>query len=76
MFNPNQFKAKKKGKVSDIPRPNLMTHEKKLKEQTEAFDKMVNLIERQQSTIEKLQRKYENMQQSIDQILNYLRKGR
>jgi len=75
MFNPAQFKQKKKRKVNpDIPRPNLFSHEKKLKDQTAAMDRLLQLVDSQQSEIRDLKRKYDNMQQSIDQILSLLRR--
>ncbi len=78
MFNPLQFKKKKKRAVDPDapPRPNLMSHDKKLREQTEAVERLLRVVERQQDAIESLQLKYQQLQQSIDQILNYLRKGR
>jgi len=78
MVNPKQYKAKKKRAVNPDapPRPNLMTHDKKLREQTQAFDRMLSLVDKQQTMIDKLQSRYEDMQRSVDQILTYLRKGR
>ena len=78
MFNPLQFKAKKKKAVDPNapPRPNLLSHDKKLREQTEAFDRLLRIVERQQNEIESLRTKYQQMQESINQILNYLRKNR
>lgn len=73
------YRAKKKKKEVDPnapPRPNLLSHDKKLREQTDAFDRLLRVVERQQTEIEKLSSKYENMQASVNQILNYLRKGR
>jgi uncharacterized protein YaaN involved in tellurite resistance len=73
------YRAKKKKKEVDPnapPRPNLLSHDKKLREQTEAFDRLLRITERQQDQIEQLSRKYENMQASINHILNFLRKGR
>ena len=77
-FNPLQFKKKKKRAVDPNapPRPNLMSHDKKLREQTEAFDRMLRLVERQQDEIESLRSKYLQMQQSIEQIISVLRRGR
>ena len=77
-FNPLQFKQKKKRAVDPNapPRPNLLSHDKKLREQTEAFDRMLRVVERQQDEIESLRLKYQQMQQSIDQILNVLRRGK
>lgn len=75
-FNPKQFKQKKKRAVNPDapPRPNLMTHDKKIREQTDAVGRLIGLVHRQQAQIERLQSKYESMQTSIDQILHYLRK--
>jgi len=77
-FNPNQFKQKKKRAVDPNapPRPNLMSHDKKLREQTDAVERLLRLVERQQDELESLRTKYTQMQQSVDQILNFLRKGR
>ena len=77
-FNPEQFKPKKKRAVDPNapPRPNLMSHDKKLREQTQAFDRLLRVIERQQTEIEKLKAQFENMQQSIDQIITVLRRGK
>ena len=78
MFNPLQFKKKKKRAVNPDapPRPNLLSQDKKLRETTEAFAKLHDMVARQQAAIDALQSKYISMQQSVDQILNYLRKGR
>ena len=73
-FNPLQFKPKKKRAVDPNapPRPNLMSHDKKLREQTEAMDRLLRIVERQQTEIEKLNNRYENLQNSIQQILSHL----
>jgi hypothetical protein len=78
MFNPLQFKKKKKRAINPDapPRPNLLSQDKKLRETTEAFAKLHDLVARQQAVLDELQSKYNRMQQSVDQILNYLRKGR
>lgn len=77
-FNPEQFKPKKKRAVDPNapPRPNLLTHDKKLRETTEAFGKLYSLVERQAEEIAKLKQNYRSLQQSVEQILNHLRKGR
>jgi len=77
-FNPLQFKQKKKRVVNPDapPRPNLLSQDKKLRETTEAFGKLHDLVAKQQAALDDLQSKYNRMQQSVDQILNYLRKGR
>ena len=75
-FNPAQFKQKKKRAVDPNapPRPNLMSHDKKLREQTEAVDRLLRIVERQQDELESLRIKYTQMQQSVEQIINVLRK--
>ena len=78
MFNPLQFKKKKKRAVNPDapPRPNLLSQDKKLRETTQAFAKLHDLVAKQQAALDDLQSKYNRMQQSVDQILNFLRKGR
>jgi transcription termination factor NusB len=78
MFNPKMFKQKKKRAVDPNapPRPNLLSQDKKLRETTEAFGKLHDLVARQQATLDELQSKYTRMQQSVDQLINHLRKGR
>lgn len=75
-FNPKQFKQKKKRAVNPDapPRPNLMIHDKKLRQQTDAVTRLISMVRQQQTQIERLQAKYESMQTSIDQILHFLRK--
>ena len=78
-FNPDQYKPQKKKKPVDPnapPRPNLLSHDKKIREQVEAFDRLIRIVERQQTEIEQLNTRYQSMQQSIDQIVNYLRRGK
>ena len=77
-FNADQFKKKKKRAVNPDapPRPNLLSQDKKLRETTEAFGKLHDLVARQQAALDDLQSKYSRMQQSVDQILNFLRKGK
>ena len=77
-FNADQFKKKKKRAVNPDapPRPNLLSQDKKLRETTEAFAKLHDLVAKQQAAIDALQSKYNRMQQSVDQLINYLRKGR
>ena len=77
-FPVSQFKKKKKRAVNPDapPRPNLLSQDKKLLETTEAFDRLHKLVAKQADEIDSLKTKYENMQASVNQILNYLRKGR
>lgn len=77
MFNPAQFKKKKKRVMNpDIPRPNLFSHEKKLKETTHSMGTMANRILQQESKIAKLETQIKDLQQSIDMLLGVIRRGR
>jgi hypothetical protein len=76
-FNPLQFKQKKKRVVNpDIPRPNLFSHEKKLKESQTIIEDLQIQLRRQTEEIAALKSNYLNMQQSVNQIINVFRRGR
>lgn len=77
MFNPKMFKQKKKREVDPNapPRPNLMSHDKTIRESKVEFDRLRDLVDRQADEIAALKNKYNNMQSSVDRILNYLSKG-
>jgi predicted RNase H-like nuclease (RuvC/YqgF family) len=77
-FNPNQFKQKKKREVDPNapPRPNLMSHDKTIREGQAAFANLEDRVRRQAEEIDTLKNKYADLQQSVAQIINYLRKGR
>ena len=77
-FNPLQFKQKKKRAVDPNapPRPNLLSQDKKLRETTEAFAKLHDMVARQQAAIDSLQSKYISMQQSMEQLINYVRNNK
>jgi hypothetical protein len=78
MFNPKMFKQKKKRAVDPNapPRPNLLSQDKKLRETTEAFSKLHTLVANQQATIDDLQSKYNRIQQSVEQLINFVRKSK
>jgi len=77
-FNADQFKKKKKRLVNPDapPRPNLLSQDKKLRETTEAFGKLHDLVAKQQAALDDLQSKYNRMQQSVEQLINYIRKNK
>lgn len=77
-FNPAQFKQKKKREVDPNapPRPNLLSHDKTIRESKIEFDRLRDLVRRQADEINSLKTKYDNMQSSVDRILQYLSKGR
>ena len=76
-FDPRQFKQKKKRVVDPNapPRPNLMSHDKVIREQKDMVVMLVDRLRKQQEEIDKLKSNYLNMQQSVNQIINLLRKG-
>ena len=78
VFNPAQFKQKKKREVDPNapPRPNLMSHDKTIREGQAAFTRLEDRVREQEEQIRKLKTDYANIQQSVAHILNYLRKGR
>jgi transcription termination factor NusB len=51
----------------------LLSQDKKLRETTEAFSKLHDLVAAQQATIDELRSKYSRMQQSMEQLINYVR---
>ncbi len=71
------FKQKKKREVDPNapPRPNLMSHDKTIRESKVEFDRLRDLVNQQADEIAALKNKYNNMQSSVDRILNYLSKG-
>jgi hypothetical protein len=77
MFNPKMFKQKKKREVDPNapPRPNLMSHDKTIREGRIEFDRLRDLVNQQADEIAALKSKYSNMQSSVDRILSYLSKG-
>lgn len=77
MFNPKMFKQKKKREVDPNapPRPNLMSHDKTIRESKVEFDRLKETVARQAEEIAALKNKYNNMQSSVDRILTYLSKG-
>jgi hypothetical protein len=76
-FNPQQFKQKKKREIDPNapPRPNLMSHDKTIRESRVEFDRLRDLVNQQADEIAALKNKYNNMQSSVDRILSYLSKG-
>jgi hypothetical protein len=76
-FNPDQFKQKKKRPVDPNapPRPNLLSHDKKLRETQDLINDLQIKIRAQTEEITRLKTDYSNLQQSVNQIINYLRKG-
>ncbi len=77
MFNPKMFKQKKKREVDPNapPRPNLMSHDKTIREGRVEFDRLRDLVNQQADEIAALKNKYNNMQSGVDRILSYLSKG-
>lgn len=75
-FNPLQFKQKKKREVDPNapPRPNLMSHDKTIREGQMAFTRLEDRVRDQEEQIRSLKTDYNNLQQSIAHILTYLRK--
>ena len=73
MFKAMKQKKKRAVDPNAPPRPNLMSHDKKIRETTEAFGKLHSIIGKQQEHIQELEVKFKNMQQAIGQIVNYIK---
>jgi DNA-binding transcriptional regulator GbsR (MarR family) len=78
MLNYKQFKQKKKREVDPNapPRPNLLTHEKRMKESQIAFDELQSIVQQQADEIRMLKSKYNDMQNSVSMLINYIRQNR
>jgi uncharacterized protein YlxW (UPF0749 family) len=72
------FKQKKKRAVDPNapPRPNLLSQDKKLREQQDVVMRLQSQIRDLSDELASMKSKYTDMQQSVNQILNFLRKGR
>ncbi len=72
------FKQKKKREVDPNapPRPNLMSHDKTIRESRIEFDRLRDLVNQQADEITSLKNKYNSMQQSVDQLINFVRKNK
>jgi CII-binding regulator of phage lambda lysogenization HflD len=68
------MKQKKKRAVNpDIPRPNLFTHEKKLKDMQSANDSAAQTITQLQSRIQRLERKLASQTTYLQALHNKIR---
>lgn len=71
----SQYKQKKKRAVDpSIPRPNLMSHEKRLKEVNDEMGGYKDRIAKQQEEINRLQAKVNRLESAISSITSYLRR--
>jgi preprotein translocase subunit SecA len=77
-FDPRQFKQKKKRAVDPNapPRPNLMSHDKVIREQKDVIRALEDRLIKQADDIAALKISYRDMQQSINQIINVLRRNK
>lgn len=74
-FNPEMFKQKKKRKVDpDRPRPNLFSHEKKLKESAQTIDELRATVQRQNRDIERLQNRLATLESTVTIIGHAIKK--
>lgn len=69
-MNPEQFKQKKKRRVDPNapPRPNLLNHEKRLKENNETVDGLRNIIDDQRRQIETLKNRLNTLESTVNII--------
>ena len=74
-YNPAQFKAKKKRAVDPNapPRPNLLSHEKKMKESQAAFEELYYRVHQQAELIESLRTKFQFLEHTVNYIVAKLK---
>jgi predicted RNase H-like nuclease (RuvC/YqgF family) len=74
----SQFKQKKKRPVDPNapPRPNLLSHEKRMKESAVEFSELQRKVEAQAAEIEALRVKYNRLSSSMEMLINYVRKSK
>ena len=72
----DMYRVKKKRAVDPNapPRPNLLSQDKKLRESQAVIEDLQIQLRRQAEEISKLKNDYSNMQQSINNIINVLRR--
>lgn len=74
-FNAKQFKQKKKRAVDPNapPRPNLLTHEKRMKESQAAFEELYHRVHQQAELIESLRTKLNFIEHTVNYIVSKLK---
>lgn len=74
----NQFKQKKKRPIDPNapPRPNLLSHEKQMKESKIEFVDLQRKVEEQAAEIESLRVKYNRLSSSMEMLIGYVRKSK
>jgi predicted transcriptional regulator len=74
-YNPAQFKAKKKRVVDPNapPRPNLLSHEKRMKESQAAFEELYRKVHQQAELIESLRTKFQFLEHTVNYIVAKLK---
>ena len=74
-FNAKQFKVKKKRAVDPNapPRPNLLSHEKRMKESQAAFEELYRKVHQQDEFIASLKTKLQFLENTVNYMANKLR---
>ena len=77
-FNAKQFKVKKKRAVDPNapPRPNLLSHEKRMKESQAAFEELYRKVHQQDEFITSLKIKLQFLENTVNYMANKLRGGK
>ncbi len=75
-FNPKQFKQKKKRAVDPNapPRPNLLSQDKKLREQQASVEQLHSTVEQQSGLIHSLENKVRYMASVIERLHSMMSK--
>jgi len=74
-FNAKQFKVKKKRAVDPNapPRPNLLSHEKRMKESQAAFEELYRKVHQQDEFIASLKTKLQFLENTVNYIVAKLK---
>ena len=77
-FNAKQFKVKKKRAVDPNapPRPNLLSHEKRMKESQAAFEELYRKVHQQDEFIASLKTKLQFLENTVNYMANKLKGGK
>jgi predicted RNase H-like nuclease (RuvC/YqgF family) len=70
-MNPKQYSSKKRA-VSNVPRPNLFSHEKRLKDSDSKLAQLNSVVLELEAENRKLKAKVSSLESKVSQIANFL----
>lgn len=73
----DMYRAKQKRAVNpDIPRPNLFSHEKKIKDATATIEQLEQQVKALQARVAQLESKANNQSAYLSQLHNYVNRAK